>query len=62
MKARNPLVFLLKKISWPVGLIIVAVTIASIGSLTGLLVPLFTGQWSTNLLLNRLVLYLLLHW
>ncbi|EGQ1630552.1 ABC transporter ATP-binding protein [Staphylococcus pseudintermedius] len=44
MKARNPLVFLLKKISWPVGLIIVAVTIASIGSLTGLLVPLFTGQ------------------
>ncbi|EGQ3118605.1 ABC transporter ATP-binding protein [Staphylococcus pseudintermedius] len=44
MKACNPLVFLLKKISWPVGLIIVAVTIASIGSLTGLLVPLFTGQ------------------
>lgn len=44
MKARNPLVFLLKKIAWPVGLIIVAVTIASIGSLTGLLVPLFTGQ------------------
>lgn len=44
MKARNPLVFLLKKISWPVGLIIVAVTIASIGSLTGLLVPLFTGR------------------
>lgn len=44
MKARNPLVFLLKKISWPVGLIIVAMTIASIGSLTGLLVPLFTGQ------------------
>ncbi|HEC2154783.1 TPA: ABC transporter ATP-binding protein [Staphylococcus delphini] len=44
MKARNPLVFLLKKISWPVGLIIVAVTIASIGSLTGILVPLFTGQ------------------
>ncbi|WP_100007862.1 ABC transporter ATP-binding protein [Staphylococcus pseudintermedius] len=44
MKARNPLVFLLKKISWPVGLIIAAVTIASIGSLTGLLVPLFTGQ------------------
>ncbi|ELI5502561.1 ABC transporter ATP-binding protein [Staphylococcus pseudintermedius] len=44
MKARNPLVFLLKKISWPVGLIIVAVTIASVGSLTGLLVPLFTGQ------------------
>ncbi|MEJ7541668.1 ABC transporter ATP-binding protein [Staphylococcus intermedius] len=44
MKARNPLVFLLKKISWPVGLIIVAVTIASLGSLTGLLVPLFTGQ------------------
>ncbi|QHW37927.1 ABC transporter ATP-binding protein [Staphylococcus ursi] len=44
MKARNPLVFLLKKISWPVGLIVVAVTIASLGSLTGLLVPLFTGQ------------------
>ncbi|WP_086428362.1 ABC transporter ATP-binding protein [Staphylococcus cornubiensis] len=44
MKERNPLVFLLKRISWPVGLIVVAVTIASLGSLTGLLVPLFTGQ------------------
>lgn len=44
MKERNPLVFLLRKISWPVGLIIVAVIIASLGSLSGLLVPLFTGQ------------------
>lgn len=44
MKKENPLIYLLKKISWPVGLIIVAVLIASLGSLTGLLVPLFTGQ------------------
>ncbi|MCE4960883.1 ABC transporter ATP-binding protein [Staphylococcus chromogenes] len=44
MKKENPLIYLLKKISWPVGLIIIAVMIASLGSLTGLLVPLFTGR------------------
>lgn len=44
MKKENPLIYLLKKISWPVGLIVVAVLIASLGSLSGLLVPLFTGQ------------------
>lgn len=44
MKTHNPLFFLLKKISWPIKLIIVAVIIASLGSLSGLLVPLFTGR------------------
>ncbi|MCS4486484.1 ABC transporter ATP-binding protein [Staphylococcus americanisciuri] len=44
MKSNNPLFYLLKKINWPVGLIIVAVIISSLGSLSGLLVPLFTGQ------------------
>ncbi|MGV3042946.1 ABC transporter ATP-binding protein [Staphylococcus rostri] len=44
MKSNNPLIYLLKKITWPVGLIIVAVIISSLGSLSGLLVPLFTGQ------------------
>ena len=44
MKSNNPLFYLLKKIKWPVGLIIVAVIISSLGSLSGLLVPLFTGQ------------------
>ncbi|UXR78662.1 MULTISPECIES: ABC transporter ATP-binding protein [unclassified Staphylococcus] len=44
MKSNNPLVYLLKKITWPVGLIITAVVISSLGSLSGLLVPLFTGQ------------------
>lgn len=44
MKSNNPLFYLLKKITWPVGLIIIAVIISSLGSLSGLLVPLFTGQ------------------
>ncbi|MBA8779440.1 ABC transporter ATP-binding protein [Staphylococcus schleiferi subsp. coagulans] len=44
MRKDNPLLYLLKKISWPVGLITIAVIIASLGSLSGLLVPLFTGK------------------
>lgn len=44
MKQQNPLFFLFKKLSWPYGLIIAAVIITSLGSLSGLLVPLFTGR------------------
>ena len=40
----NPLFFLFKRLSWPYGLIIAAVIITSLGSLSGLLVPLFTGR------------------
>ncbi|MDU1201185.1 MAG: ABC transporter ATP-binding protein [Staphylococcus epidermidis] len=36
--------FLFKRLSWPYGLIIAAVIITSLGSLSGLLVPLFTGR------------------
>ncbi|MGK8455132.1 ABC transporter ATP-binding protein [Staphylococcus epidermidis] len=43
MKEQNPLFFLFKRLSWPYGLII-AVIITSLGSLSGLLVPLFTGR------------------
>lgn len=44
MKQQNPLFFLFKRLSWPYGLIIAAVIITSLGSLSGLLVPLFTGR------------------
>ncbi|KRG09246.1 ABC transporter ATP-binding protein [Staphylococcus sp. NAM3COL9] len=44
MKQENPLFYLFKKLSWPVGLIVIAVTISSLGSITGLLVPFFTGK------------------
>lgn len=44
MKQTNPLFFLFKRLSWPIGLIIAAVIITSLGSLSGLLVPLFTGR------------------
>lgn len=44
MKEQNPLFFLFKRLSWPYGLIIAAVIITSSGSLSGLLVPLFTGR------------------
>ncbi|WP_049387142.1 ABC transporter ATP-binding protein [Staphylococcus epidermidis] len=44
MKEQNPLFFLFKRLSWPYELIIAAVIITSLGSLSGLLVPLFTGR------------------
>lgn len=44
MKEQNPLFFLFIRLSWPYGLIIAAVIITSLGSLSGLLVPLFTGR------------------
>jgi len=44
MKQENPLFYLFKKLSWPIGLIIIAVLISSLGSISGLLVPLFTGK------------------
>ena len=44
MKEQNPLFFVFKRLSWPYGLIIAAVIITSLGSLSGLLVPLFTGR------------------
>ena len=44
MKQENPLFYLFKKLSWPVGLIVIAVTISSLGSITGLAVPFFTGK------------------
>ncbi|MDO0983606.1 ABC transporter ATP-binding protein [Staphylococcus hominis] len=52
MKQHNSLFFLFKRLSWPYGLIITAVIISSLGSLSGLLIPLFTGRlvdkFSTN--------------
>ena len=52
MKQHNPLFFLFKRLSWPYALIITAVIISSLGSLSGLLIPLFTGRlvdkFSTN--------------
>ncbi len=52
MKQHNPLFFLFKRLSWPHALIITAVIISSLGSLSGLLIPLFTGRlvdkFSTN--------------
>jgi len=44
MNQENPLFYLFKKLSWPVGLIIIAVLISSLGSITGLVVPFFTGK------------------
>lgn len=44
MRKNNPLITILKKIQWPILLIIVAILISSIGSLIGLIVPLMTGN------------------
>lgn len=44
MKLENPLFFLFKKLTWPTKLIISAVLISSLGSISGLLIPLFTGR------------------
>ena len=62
MKQHNPLFFLFKRLSWPYGLIITAVIISSLGSLSGLLIPLFTGRlvdkFSTNNINGILSFYL----
>ncbi|MEK5187240.1 ABC transporter ATP-binding protein [Solibacillus sp. FSL W7-1324] len=44
MKNTNTLLFLLKKISLPWRLITISIIIISIGSITGLVIPLFTGK------------------
>ncbi|PTE94635.1 ABC transporter ATP-binding protein, partial [Staphylococcus cohnii] len=44
MNQTNPLFYLFKKLTWPKKLIAIAVCISSLGSLTGLLVPLVTGK------------------
>lgn len=54
MNTSNPLFFLLKKLSWPYGLIIVSVVISLLGSLSGLLVPLLTGYLVDNFSKNSI--------
>ncbi|MBU5257992.1 ABC transporter ATP-binding protein/permease [Bacillus pumilus] len=44
MKPKNPLFFLLRKIKLPLLLILFAITISSVGSISGLFIPLFTGK------------------
>lgn len=44
LKNTNTLLFLLKKISLPWRLITISIIIISIGSITGLVIPLFTGK------------------
>ncbi|MCE5096749.1 ABC transporter ATP-binding protein [Staphylococcus devriesei] len=44
MKGQNPLFFLFKRLSWPYALIVTAIIISSLGSISGLLIPLFTGR------------------
>ncbi|MGN4241010.1 ABC transporter ATP-binding protein [Staphylococcus equorum] len=55
----NPLLQLIKHIKWPLPLIIIALLISFIGSITGLIVPLFTGKLvdgfnNNNLTINYL--------
>ncbi len=44
MTKQNPLLYLLKKVDWPKKLVFTAMTLSILGSLSGLLVPLFTGK------------------
>ena len=44
MKNENPLLYLLKKVDWPKKMVFVAMFLSILGSLSGLLVPLFTGK------------------
>lgn len=48
MHKDNPLLYLFKKISWPWSLIALSIFISSLGSLTGILIPLFTGKIVDN--------------
>lgn len=44
MKTENSLFYLLKKVDWPKKMVVTAMILSILGSLSGLLVPLFTGQ------------------
>lgn len=44
MKNENPLIYLLKKVDWPKQMVFWAMFLSILGSLSGLLVPLFTGK------------------
>ena len=44
MTKQNPLLYLLKKVDWPKKLVFTAMTLSILGSLSDLLVPLFTGK------------------
>ncbi|MGK9045475.1 ABC transporter ATP-binding protein [Mammaliicoccus vitulinus] len=44
MKKENPLLYLLKKVDWPKKMVFAAMFLSILGSLSGLLVPLFTGK------------------
>lgn len=44
MTKQNPLLYLLKKVDWLKKLVFTAMTLSILGSLSGLLVPLFTGK------------------
>ncbi|WP_314348299.1 ABC transporter ATP-binding protein [Mammaliicoccus vitulinus] len=44
MKNENPLLYLLKKVDWPKKMVFAAMFLSILGSLSGLLVPLFTGK------------------
>ncbi|WP_323703929.1 ABC transporter ATP-binding protein [Mammaliicoccus sp. Dog046] len=44
MKKENPLLFLLNKVDWPKRMVFMAMFLSILGSLSGLLVPLFTGK------------------
>ncbi|WP_204254071.1 ABC transporter ATP-binding protein [Mammaliicoccus sciuri] len=44
MTKQNPLLYLLKKVDWPKKLVFTAMTLSILGSLSGLLEPLFTGK------------------
>ncbi|OAK08755.1 antibiotic ABC transporter ATP-binding protein [Bacillus wiedmannii] len=50
----NPIIFLLKKISIPWKLFFVSLVITSIGSVTGLFIPLFTGKIVDNFSTNEI--------
>ncbi|WP_342610604.1 ABC transporter ATP-binding protein [Staphylococcus hsinchuensis] len=49
MKSNNELVYLLSKIKWPKLLISISLFISILGSLSGLLIPVFTGNVVDNL-------------
>jgi len=60
MHNTNPLLFLFNKIKWPKKLIFFTMIISSLGSISGLLIPLFTGNLVDNFSLKSLnFLYIL---
>ncbi len=54
IEPKNPLIYMLTKIKWPKLLLVITITISLIGSISGLLIPLYIGKLVDNFDLTKI--------